>query len=247
MRHLLAMPFGRRNDPKVTCVDAYRAGMRAVLEGAGEDSFILGCNAPMWPSMGAVHGMRVTGDISRNWKEFKKLAEENFNRNWQNGRLWMNEPDCVVHRNQNESTVGPDGTTLPSVDTISEEEFSFHAATILASGGMVLASDRMMDLEERHLAILGKLLPPNGQAAVFDDQSFRIGRIKKDDSVLLCLFYPGDDEVQLSVPMDGIHDVCDFWTGNEIASAVATALLISLTPHSARVLKCKRSKNGDMK
>lgn len=234
-----ALPFGRRHDPKATRVDAYRAGMQAVLEGAGEDSFILGCNAPMWPSIGTVHGMRVTGDISRNWKTFKLLAEEGFNRNWQNGSLWINDPDCILLNNHNDSMVGPDGKILPPINTISEDEFSFHAAYILASGGMVLASDRMMDLNEKHLAVLGKLLPPCGQAAVFDDREFRVGRIKTNEGILLCLFNGSDSGMELSVPLDGIHDVCDFWTGEILATAVTKTPSITLAPHSARILKCK--------
>ncbi|NIP98251.1 MAG: alpha-galactosidase, partial [Akkermansiaceae bacterium] len=35
-----ALPFGRRHDPQATRVDAYRAGMQAIRDGAGEGSFI---------------------------------------------------------------------------------------------------------------------------------------------------------------------------------------------------------------
>lgn len=71
-----ALPGGNRFNENATKIEAYRMGMEAVLEGAGTDSFILGCNAPMWPSLGLVHGMRVTGDISRSWPKIKMLARE---------------------------------------------------------------------------------------------------------------------------------------------------------------------------
>ena len=87
------MPFGRRRNPSGTSVEAYRAGMRAVMEGAGADSVILGCNAPMWPSIGVCNAMRITGDISRSWPVFKTQARECFLRNWQTGRLWINDPE----------------------------------------------------------------------------------------------------------------------------------------------------------
>lgn len=233
-----AMPFGHRHDPQATRVDAYRAGMRTVIEGAGEGSFILGCNAPMWPSIGTVHGMRVTGDTSRLWKTFRTLAEEGFNRNWQHGSLWINDPDCVVLNNLYETLIGPDGNQMRPETAITEDEFSFHAAYILASGGMVLSSDRMMDLTGKHLRVLGKLLPPGRKAAVFDDRTFRVGRIPTDDGFLLCLFNDTDTVRDASVPLSGLHDMRDFWTGQCVATRAARTPSINLAPHSARALQC---------
>ena len=233
-----AMPFGHRHDPKATRVDAYRAGMQAVLEGAGEDSFILGCNAPMWPSIGTVHGMRVTNDTARLWTNFKELAEEGFNRNWQHDSLWINDPDCILLNNLFETVVGPDGKLSRPVNTITENEFSYHAAFILASGGMVLASDRMMDLNNKQIGMLAKLVPPNGQSAVFDDRTFDVGRIKTKDGVLLCLFNKSDTRVKISVPLEKACDVTDFWTGDLLGTGVMKSPLLTLAPRSARVLKC---------
>ena len=47
-----AMHGGRFHDPRATRIEAYRRGMQAILRGAG-DGFILGCNHPIWPSIGA--------------------------------------------------------------------------------------------------------------------------------------------------------------------------------------------------
>ncbi len=90
-----AMHGGRFHDPKATRIEAYRRGMQAVLRGAG-DGFVLGCNHPIWPSFGLIHGSRSSADISRSWKEISETARQNLNRNWQNGRLWWNDPDAVV-------------------------------------------------------------------------------------------------------------------------------------------------------
>ncbi len=51
-----AIHGGRFHDPAATRVEAYRRGMAAILRGAGEGAFLLGCNAPLWPSLGLVHG-----------------------------------------------------------------------------------------------------------------------------------------------------------------------------------------------
>ena len=90
-----AMHGGKLHDPKATRIEAYRRGMQAVLRGAG-DSFILGCNHPIWASFGLIHGSRSSGDISRKWDTFQKVARQNLLRNWQNGKLWWNDPDAVT-------------------------------------------------------------------------------------------------------------------------------------------------------
>jgi alpha-galactosidase len=55
-----ALPGGCRHDPKATRVEAYRKGMQVILDEVGHASFILGSNAPFWPSLGLIHGNRVT-------------------------------------------------------------------------------------------------------------------------------------------------------------------------------------------
>src|SRR5260221_9153634 len=57
-----AMHGGRFHDPKATRIQAYRQGMEAIRRGAGS-SFILGCNHPIWPSLGLIHGSRSSDDI----------------------------------------------------------------------------------------------------------------------------------------------------------------------------------------
>lgn len=104
-----ALPFGERFDKNKTSVEAYRMGMQAILEGAGKDSFLLGCNAPMWPSLGLVHGMRVTNDNARKFNTFARIAKECFARSWQHNRLWINDPDTVLLRNSDRVVPGPEG------------------------------------------------------------------------------------------------------------------------------------------
>ena len=232
-----ALPFGKRHLENSTKIDAYRAGMRAIREGAGEDSFILGCNAPMWPSIGEVHGMRITGDISRKWKVFKVLAEECFNRNWQNN-IWYNDPDCVVLENLAIKVIGPDGKPFVNNTEITEDEFSFHAAHMLASGGMILSSDKMMELSQAKKQILKKLLQSKGIAAKFDDKSFKIGRIPTQTGSLICLFNWNDYESKYSVTLNAKCNIMDYWTDELIAKNTGITPVITLPPHSGRVLVC---------
>jgi hypothetical protein len=148
-----AIHGGRFHDPKATRIEAYRRGMEAVRRGAGE-AFLLGCNHPIWGSLGLLHGSRSSNDIKRTWDRVARTARENLGRNWQNGRLWWNDPDAVV-----------------LAGDLGEEERSFHATAILATGGMVLYGDDLSTIPPTRLEMLRKLHPPTGVAARFEDDS----------------------------------------------------------------------------
>lgn len=213
-----AMHGGHFHDPKATRVEAYRRGMEAVLRGAG-DSFILGCNHPLWPSLGLVHGSRSSGDVSRSWDNFKHLARENFSRNWQNGSLWWNDPDCVLLTGK-----------------LSDDEFQFHASTVYAAGGMTLSGDNLKVLRGERLAMLRKLLPPTGVAAQFKDSTFQIGTIPMGNATHICVFNWGDEPQTIEVPLEGDVQLTDFWNGANLGQHKGTFTLADMPPHSARIL-----------
>jgi alpha-galactosidase len=54
---------GRRH-ADIGTVDAYVEGLRLVREGIGDDAVLLGCGAPILPSIGHVDAMRVSPDIA---------------------------------------------------------------------------------------------------------------------------------------------------------------------------------------
>ena len=236
-----ALPWGRRYDPQATSIDAYRAGMRAIREGAGDDAFILGSNTPMWPSIGELHGMRVSNDVVRMWDTFQGRARESFHRSWQNEHLWLNDPDCLVLRNQDSEIIAKVGAPLGHGEHLGEDEFSFHAAYILACGGLVLVSERMMDLNADHRNVIQRLLPPSGVAARFDDRDFRVGRIETDDGLLLCLLNWDDDPVTYEFPLASACDVSDFWTDEVLERGVTSISPLTLAPRSGRVLRCQNN------
>src|SRR5215207_1057199 len=57
---------GERHDPNSTGVEAYRRAMLRIREVAG-DRFLLGCGAPLLPSIGLVDGMRIGSDVAAFW------------------------------------------------------------------------------------------------------------------------------------------------------------------------------------
>jgi len=213
-----AMHGGRFHDPKATRVEAYRRGMEAVLRGAG-DAFILGCNHPLWPSLGLIHGARSSNDTSRSWECFTNTARETFHRNWQNGVLWWNDPDCILLSGN-----------LP------EDVFRFHATAIYASGGMLLSGDNLARLEPERMEMLRKLLPPTRMPAAFADASFRIGKIALDEKTVLCLFNWEDKPQTLTVPLQQPSRIHDFWTGKKLGTHEGAYTVADMPPHSAQLL-----------
>ena len=216
-----AIHGGRFHDPRATRIEAYRRGMQAVLRGAG-DGFILGCNHPIWPSLGLIHGSRSSNDIKRSWDRFETTARQNLSRNWQNGRLWWNDPDAVV-------LTGP----------LTDDEFRFHATAIYATGGMVLSGDDLTKISSERLAMLKKLLPPSGAAATFEDTSMRVGEINVAGKPMLCLFNWSDKPQTITARLSKASDISDFWSGEPLGRHSGAFTVKDLPPHSARLLVCK--------
>jgi alpha-galactosidase len=208
----------RRENAGASCGGGV-AGMEAVLRGSG-DSFILGCNHPIWPSLGLIHGSRSSGDIKRTWPTIEKIARQNLNRNWQNGRLWWNDSDAVVL----------DGT-LPI------NEFQFHATAVYASGGMILSGDDLTKMPPDRLAMLRKLLPPTGVAAAFEDESLRAGVVTLKDRRVLCLFNWTDQPQTVSVRFGGRARLRDYWSGEDLGLHERSFAAKDLPGRSAKLIE----------
>ena len=131
---------------------------------------------PIWPSIGVIHGSRSSHDIRRDWKRISDTARQNLSRNWQNGRLWWNDPDAIV-----------------LTGDLSDDEFRFHATAIFASGGMILSGDDLTTITPARLAMLRKLQPPTGRAARFADTAMHVGVVDLGDRQAHCLFNWSDD------------------------------------------------------
>ncbi|WP_309266603.1 glycoside hydrolase family 36 protein [Aeromonas salmonicida] len=198
---------GRFHDSSATRVEAYRRGMTAILRGAGEGAFLLGCNAPIWPSLGLVHGMRVSDDVERNGHRFRQIAREAFCRAWQNERLWALDPDCICLRD------------LPSQQA-RPAEYRFHLAALVASGGMMLAGDRLQALDGEQGGQLQKLLAlcaVRAPSARFESMEFVCGEVVlPEGGSLLCLFNWEAQPQECLLPEGGK----DFWDEGGIGTSL---------------------------
>ncbi len=145
-----AVPGPRRED--LDGAAAYRSGLQLVREVVGPEVFLVGCGAPLLPSVGLVDAMRVSPDTfheggedgSTGLRGLMPLAA----RAWQQGRLWVNDPDCVVVR--------------PSY--LQRERWAQAAHEL---GGLRSFSDRLSELDPWGLATVRRLLGAGGRTQPF--------------------------------------------------------------------------------
>ena len=116
---------------------AYRRGLQIIREAIGPDPYLLGCGAPLLPSIGLVDAMRVSPDIAIGYEppgaDLSAPAQRSAVLNgtaraFQHGRWWVNDPDCLIAR--------------PEVERRAE-----WAAHVLRYGGLRGSSDRLSELD----------------------------------------------------------------------------------------------------
>ena len=219
-----AIHSGKHFDPKATRVEAYRRGMEAIVRGAGPGAVILGCNAPMWPSLGLVNAMRTSNDTSRSRSGFLGTARENFNRCWQNGKLWVNDPDCVLLAGK-----GQNNAELPA------NLLQFHATAIHAVGGLILSGDKVENLGPEQITRLHKLIPPTGKGARFD-ANFGTGLTAVPGKEFLYAFNWSETNANRTLHFSGMARLKDFWTDEDLGVHQGTFEIKDLPGNSARLI-----------
>lgn len=228
-----ALPGGVRHN-NMTRIEAFRAIFSAIVEEVGSDSYILGCNAPIWAQFGLVHGNRATNDVFRRWETVRELAQQQFWRNWQS-LLWINDPDGVVLDKRDMSGYH-NGRYRRRISELSDAEFRFHQAYIIACGGVVTSGDLLTEMSDKNLNILRKMMENTGPAAIFDDTSFTIGRAKRSSGQLICVFNWSDEVKCIEVELDGEYSVRELFSENDLGKHSGRIILRDMLPHDARVL-----------
>ncbi|WP_217208725.1 glycoside hydrolase family 36 protein [Streptomyces sp. AC550_RSS872] len=139
---------GVRHDPDVDALTAYRSGIELIRAAIGEDAYLLGCGAPLLASVGLFDAMRVSPDTAPHRRpeadDYSQPGQDpaeftGVGRQWQHGRLWINDPDCLMAR--------------PAVET--RERWAAH---VEATGGLMASSDRLLSLDEWGVTTTRRLL-----------------------------------------------------------------------------------------
>ncbi|WP_369260515.1 glycoside hydrolase family 36 protein [Streptomyces sp. R35] len=127
---------------------AYRSGIALIREAIGPDSYLLGCGAPILPSIGLFDAMRVSPDTAPHRRseadDYSQPGQDaaaftGVGRQWQHGRLWVNDPDCLMAR--------------PAVET--RERWAAH---VESTGGLMASSDRLLSLDDWGVTTTRRLL-----------------------------------------------------------------------------------------
>ncbi|HXF50864.1 MAG TPA: glycoside hydrolase family 36 protein [Dehalococcoidia bacterium] len=248
---------GVRADPRVPRVEAYRRLLQAVREGVGRSRFVLGCGALMGASAGIVDGMRIGPDVAPWWRFQTKEEREGkarprrnparapaggepateaavrntMTRAWMHGRLWVNDPDCLLVRDDRTKL------TLDEVRTL--------ATVIALSGGMTLSSDDLTRLPPERLALLSMALPPLPRGASARDLMERSlpqifewrGRTPVEPAWLIAAVNWDDRARDLRVVLpEGEWTAFELWT-QRLFPAVRGAVRLARVPaHGCRLL-----------
>ena len=210
-----------------TSVEAFRLGMKAIHESVG-NSFILGCNAPWWPSLGTVHGNRTSCDVSFDkFQNEKRILREILHRNWQHRRLWINDPDCFCLAKRN--------------NEFEEKYYDFRASVVAASGGMMLSGDNTELYTNETWRKIRKLLRLIDCPAEIEPGKLETGIANlPDGNKIIYLFNWDLSPRDLSVKLPGKFLLKDYWSGKEIGVYENEFTVVNMEPETARIILLER-------
>lgn len=207
---------GIRANEGYTRAQLYRRGLQTIRDAVG-DRFILGCGNPIGPSIGLVNGTRIGPDVAPFWhpKPFEPVRQRNamaepsalnsirnaITRFWMHGRLWQNDPDCLLVR-ETETEL-----TLDEVRSLT--------TAIGMTGGMVLDSDDLAALDGERREMISMLLPVYGKSAVptdlFTADMPRLLDLDCGRHRMIALFNWSADAAVLSTNLPERSHVFDAW------------------------------------
>ncbi|MFP4311634.1 MAG: glycoside hydrolase family 36 protein [Nitriliruptoraceae bacterium] len=148
-----ALPGRRYGD--VTPLEAYRLGLTLLREAIGEEAVLLGCGAPLLPSIGLVDAMRISPDIDPSFAPpLGDVSQPSGHgavrmgraRAYQHGRWWLNDPDCI--------------TVRPAI-----ERRALWAGELASHRGLAVSGDPISALDADGLAWTRELLRPPARRA----------------------------------------------------------------------------------
>jgi hypothetical protein len=133
-------------NPDKTHIEAFRDGLRLVRQTAGPNVFLLGCTIAQnmrsfGGSFGLVDAMRIGPDTGG------AIGAGPGSRVWfLNGRVWWNDPDCVLVR--------PDKGSLAWARR--------NATWVAIAGQLLYVSDWLPDLPAERMEVLKRCIPSHG-------------------------------------------------------------------------------------
>lgn len=250
---------GVRHDMHVTRAQAFHNGLKRIREAVGEDVDLLGCGCPLGSGIGIFDIMRIGADVAPDWRpaffglHFPFNGERAFpsaknsihsilTRMPMHRRLWVNDPDCVLLR-QDESDLTP-------------VEIRTLAAVAALSAGAFIVSDPLKLLGNEGEELLAMLLPPlNEQARVLDwfsktypqklvlplegpsGEWFLAAYINWGETPVTVEIDPQEYTVEAGIP---VH-VFDIWGQNAARLAPGDTFPLHIEPHGSGLFALRKA------
>jgi alpha-galactosidase len=147
-------------DESRTPAQRVRSGFEAIREGAGSDTYLLGCGVPLANVVGVIDGARIGQDVAPIWRlsasdeivpgyldaqpSVQSAYSNVANRLFMHRRLWQNDPDCIMLR-----------TTDTALSPAAAQTW---ARAVGMSGGMLLVSDDLALLGANESRLLAETI-----------------------------------------------------------------------------------------
>ncbi|EMO42275.1 glycosyl hydrolase, family 31 domain protein [Leptospira noguchii serovar Autumnalis str. ZUN142] len=136
----------------------YTDTIKFIRKVVGKEIFLLGCGAPIYPSIGLFDAMRISCDVAPFWgrekvrilsKDKHALCTEralinDINRSSMHRNLWINDPDCLLVRE--------------SKNKMTASQTQLMASVMAVSGGILFISDDLSLIGEERLSFLKRTL-----------------------------------------------------------------------------------------
>lgn len=218
---------GRRFDPGLSPVEAYRRGLGAIRAAIGPDRYLLGCGAPIGPSIGLVDGMRVSADVKEEWHaplaaalaagcdipSLRDSLRNNLTRAFMHRAFWANDPDCLLVRDRRTE--------------LTRDEIHLMVTIAGMTGGAIFLSDDLANVELARLDLATAVLPPTslrGRAVDLMERELpETFVLAQGERRLLALINPTGTPRRRIPDVDPARELCfDFWAERVLADPPCT-------------------------
>lgn len=208
--------------------------MDAIWDAVDNNAFIVGCNAPLMPSLGLVSAMRVTGDVAFGINNVRKLSSNCFDRNWMNGKLWINDPDCIVMKDNNCSIMWKNPKEPPKKSYIKRNKnfYKYNNIYVRASGGLVMASDLVEKYSQSEIELLERIASLPKIAAKFGKDK-QVGIIEYDNKKEYCLFCR-EKKMKVKIDLAHVRRLINMYENKTISFQNKKKLTIRLKKNNAK-------------
>ncbi len=234
---------------------------KIIRRAIGQDSYLLACGAPFESVINIADACRTSADIHNFWGHILNNATHISARWWMHGRLWNNDPDFLIVRSKETTTVDRQNrpyTPRPydrknfwfAGRELNLSEIKVYALLVYLSAGDIILGDDLSALNDKGLEIIKKVLErPLQNAGVpvdifkYHDALPSIWVAKEKGFSVIGIFNWEEDAKHITIDLSlsgigNITTITGFWDGKELQTDVNT-IDITLQPRSCNAFIIK--------